>query len=204
MATPTRRRKTSVRRKKPVRRKTAARGKKKLPNWSLLVLGLAIGLLLAWLIQLLVNGVQNPGSGLNNLLRQSKPEAARAPARTPAGGRKPAKPTYDFYTILPETETPIADRDWNQQKQAPGEQGVKYVLQAASYKNYKDADQLKARLLLNGLSTAIEKVTIDGKGTFYRVRVGPYATTAEVDRARKSLNDLGIKPLLLKLASRKN
>lgn len=200
MATAPRRKKTGIRRKKTTRRRTTA-GARKLPNWSLLVLGLAIGLLAAWLIQLIIHGMSNPDSGLNNLMKQAKPGNSKpAPTKTTTPA---AKPTYDFYTILPETETPITDRDWNRQKQAPAEQGVNYMLQAASYSSYKDADQLKARLILNGLSPSIEKVTIDGKGTFYRVRVGPYATSAEVDRARDTLGSLGIRPMLLKIASRK-
>lgn len=203
MATPPRRKKTSIRRKKTTRRRTGA-GARKLPNWSLLVLGLAIGLLVAWLIQLIVYGMSNPDSGLNNLMKQAKPGSDSKPASAPVNTSRPAtKPTYDFYTILPETETPITDRDWSRQRQAPTEQGVNYMLQAASYSAYKDADQLKARLILNGLSPSIEKVTIEGKGTFYRVRVGPYTSSGEVDRARDTLNGLGIKPMLLKIASRK-
>ena len=201
------RRKTSVRRKKTARRASTSRGrrgagKRKLPNWSLLVLGLAIGLLSAWLIQLIIRGMHNPDSGLNNLIK-SKPAAVK-PAPKHAPSKPAAKPTYDFYTILPETETPITERDWARQKQAPTEKGVNYMLQAASYSSPEDADHLKARLILNGLSPSIEKVTIEGKGTFYRVRVGPYANTAEVDRARNTLASLGIKPMLLKIAASKN
>ena len=203
MATTPRRRKPSIRRKKTVRRSSPAGGKKKLPNWSLLVLGLAIGLLLAWLVQLILHGMRDTDSGLNNLIKQSRPTESKTVTKKPAGNHSAKKPSYDFYTILPETETPIADRDWDRQKQTPKEQGVDYMLQAASYSAYKDADQLKAQLILNGLSPSIEKVTIEHKGTFYRVRVGPYSTTEEVDRARQTLATLGIKPLLLKIAVRR-
>jgi len=200
------RRKTTVRRKKTARRTSSggsrSGGPRKLPNWSLLVLGLAIGLLAAWLIQLVIRGMHNPDSGLNNLIK-SKPAAVK-PAPKNTAPKNTAKPTYDFYTILPETETPITDRDWVRQKKAPTEKGVNYMLQAASYSSPKDADQLKAKLILNGLSPSIEKVTIEGKGTFYRVRVGPYASSAEVDRARSKLDALGIKPMLLKIAAGKN
>jgi len=201
------RRKTSVKRKKTARRtgtggSRSSGGQRKLPNWSLLVLGLAIGLLAAWLIQLVIRGMHNPDSGLNNLIK-SKPAAVK-PVPKNSAPKPTAKPTYDFYTILPETETPITDRDWVRQKQVPVEKGVNYMLQAASYTALKDADQLKAKLILNGLSPSIEKVSIEGKGTFYRVRVGPYASSAEVDNARSKLADLGIKPMLLKIASSKS
>jgi cell division protein FtsN len=202
MAATPRRRKTAVRRKKTAARTTGAGSRRKLPNWSLLVLGLAIGLLLAWLVQLVVNGVRTPDSGLNNLITKSrtqKPSLPNKPATKPLN----AKPTYDFYTILPETETPIAERDWAKQKSVATEQNVRYMLQAASYSDYKDADRLKAKLILNGLLATIEKVTIDGKGTFHRVRIGPFTSTADVDRAREQLANLGIKPMLLKLAAKK-
>lgn len=207
MATAPRRYKSATRRKKTGRRKTAARkttsgGRKKLPNWSLLVLGLAIGLLLAWLIQLVIYGMRNPNSGLNHLMTSSKPANPKpATGNTVTAKNQPAKPNYDFYTILPETETPLTDREWVQQKSAPVEKGVSYMLQAASYSAYKDADQLKAKLILNGLSSSIQKVSIENKGTYYRVRVGPYDSTKQVDRARATLADLGIKPLLLKIAN---
>ena len=210
MAKSPRRYKSATRRKKSATRKTAARkttsgGRRKLPNWSLLVLGLAIGLLLAWLIQLVIYGMRNPDSGLNHLMTASKPAPSKSAANKNLGAKNSStKPNYDFYTILPETETPLTDREWVRQKSAPVEKGVSYMLQAASYSAYKDADQLKARLILNGLSSSIQKVSIENRGTYYRVRVGPFDSTEQVDRARETLAGLGIKPLLLKIASQKN
>jgi hypothetical protein len=203
VATAPRRKTGAVRRKKATRRRTTSTGRSKsgkLPNWSLLVLGLAIGLLSAWLIQLIIHGMRNPDSGLNNLMKQSKPAVDKPAVKDSGNARSQPRPTYDFYTILPETETQLTDRDWDRQKRVPIEQGVNYMLQAASYSSYRDADRLKARLILNGLSPSIEKVTIEDKGTFYRVRVGPYTNTAEVDSAREVLAGLGIKPMLLKIA----
>jgi hypothetical protein len=211
MATAPRRYKSATRRKKTSRgrttaRKTASGGRKKLPNWSLLVLGLAIGLLLAWLIQLVIYGMRNPNSGLNHLMMSSSKPANSKPTtkNTVSAKNHAAKPNYDFYTILPETETPLTDREWVRQKSAPLEKGVSYMLQAASYSAYKDADQLKAKLILNGLSSSIQKVSIENKGTYYRVRVGPFDSTKQVDRARATLAELGIKPLLLKIANNQN
>lgn len=194
------RRKSPYRRKKTVRRKRS--GPRQLPNWSLLVLGLAIGVVGTWLTWLVISGINTPGSGLNSLATsKSKP----APAPKPRAQAKPApKPTYDFYTILPETETPIAERDWDSHRQAQPTPDIQYVLQAASYSSLTDADRLKAKLLLSGLApTSIQKVTISGKGTYFRVRVGPFASANEADRARHQLTNLGIKPMMLKLASSK-
>jgi len=76
---------------------------------------------------------------------------------------------------------------------------VRYALQAASLANFNDADQLKAKLALAGLEARIEKVTIEGRGDFYRVRLGPYAKLEDLEAATKQLDQLGIKALRLKL-----
>lgn len=124
---------------------------------------------------------------------------AKKPAEAPA---KPAKPRFDFYTILPEVETPLPPREPKktaQAKPAKPEEGARYVLQAASYSDFEDADRLKARLALAGLEANIEKVTIEGKGDFYRVRLGPYEKLEALDDADRRLAEQGIKPLRLKL-----
>jgi cell division protein FtsN len=74
-----------------------------------------------------------------------------------------------------------------------------YILQAASYSSFKDADKLKAKLALNGLSSRIEKISVEGKGQFYRVRLGPYSSTKTKKDVVKRLGALGIKPLHLKV-----
>jgi cell division protein FtsN len=107
-----------------------------------------------------------------------------------------------FYTILPEVETPLPPREPKktaQAKPAMPEEGARYVLQAASYSDFEDADRLKARLALAGLEANIEKVTIEGKGDFYRVRLGPYDKLEALDDADRRLAEQGIKPLRLKL-----
>ncbi|MBW1855751.1 MAG: SPOR domain-containing protein, partial [Deltaproteobacteria bacterium] len=72
-------------------------------------------------------------------------------------------------------------------------------LQAASYSSFNDADKLKAKLALNGLTSRIEKISVDGKGQFYRVRLGPYSSTRTKKDVVKRLGALGIKPLHLKV-----
>lgn len=198
MATTRRKKKANVRRTRPApRRKTSrTRGKRKLPNWTLLVLGLAIGVVVVVSIQWAVNRARTPGTGLHNLL--SRPPVPPPPVVQHRAPPPVPKPTYDFYTILPETETVIPDREWDKLRREP-EKGVQYVLQAASYNNFQQADQLKARLAINGLVSTIQKVTIGDKGTFYRVRLGPYHNAADADAANRKLSSLGVKALRLRL-----
>lgn len=136
-----------------------------------------------------------------------KPKTATAPSGlVPQPASRPAKPHFDFYTILPDVETVLPDNQPSKAlsgsggKPAKKEAGAGYVLQAASYGTYQEADRLKAKLVLSGFDARIEKVNLDGKGDFYRVRLGPYATVQQLDAVDKRLTQqLGIHPLRLKL-----
>jgi cell division septation protein DedD len=200
LATTRKRKKANVRRPRTqaARKKTTrSRGKRKLPNWTLLVLGLAIGVVVVVSTQWAIERARTPGTGLHNLFTPA-PAPPPAPAVHHQTTKPLPKPTYDFYTILPETETVIPDREWNDLKNKP-EKGAQYVLQAASYNNFHQADQLKARLALNGLISTIQKVTIGDKGTFYRVRLGPFSNAADADAVNRKLTALGVKALRLRV-----
>jgi cell division protein FtsN len=168
----------------------------------LLLLGLGIGGAAVVLVQLVLQRDSIRG-GLAGLF-------TRSPAEKPATKKEPeaprtAKPKFDFYTILPETETVLPERSDKPRiaktaKTEKPEEGVNYILQAGSFVNYQDADQLKARLALAGLVAHIQKVTIEGKGEFHRVRLGPYDKFSELDAAAARLEQQGIKkPLRLKV-----
>lgn len=189
-------------RKRTVKRRRKIR---KLPNWALMVLGLAIGIVLTVLVELLIQRASSPGSGLRTLLtRAEKPTsiaadkstARQAPSNTP-------KPKFDFYTILPEIEAVLPDQrpitTTKSVKPAKPQKNVSYILQAASFAKYEDADRLKARLALSGLVTYIQKVTIEGKGEYHRVRLGPYDNLEKLDAANRRLRELGIQALRLKV-----
>lgn len=75
-----------------------------------------------------------------------------------------------------------------------------YVLQAGAYARLEDADRLKAKLALKGLESRIQKVTIEGRGTFFRVRLGPFASTESLRTADATLLSMGIKSLRLKVS----
>jgi cell division septation protein DedD len=201
VATARKKKKANVRRPRAqAARKTSrprGRGKRKLPNWTLLVLGLAIGVVVVVSTQWVIRRAHTPGTGLHNLFTRAPAPPSQPVAHHPSAKPLP-KPTYDFYTILPETETVIPDREWNDLKHKP-EKGAQYVLQAASYNNFQQADHLKARLALNGLESTIQKVTVGDKGTFYRVRLGPFSNADNADEVNRKLTALGVKALRLRV-----
>ncbi len=180
------------------RRSTIRRSGKKPPAWALVLLGLALGVISAWLFHLYAGDIFNSGQG-GSSFRQATELSGKKPNQAPAG--KSAKPRFDFYTILPEIESVLPEKEPSRPRAAAAksDEAVRYALQAASLANFDDADQLKAKLALAGLEAHIEKITIEGKGDFYRVRLGPYAKLEDLEAPTKQLNQLGIKALRLKL-----
>lgn len=186
-------------------RRTAARssGKKKSRGILWLVAGLLLGAALMYAAQMVLYRGSKPFSGLSALFSSDKKAADKPEKNTPPEAERPPKPKLDFYKILPEIETVLPEPPKGSGKKTakaePPEAGVIYILQAASYDNAGDADRLKAKLALNGLEAHIEKISIQGKGDFYRVRLGPYARIDDLDAANVRLGQLGIKALRLKV-----
>lgn len=66
-------------------------------------------------------------------------------------------------------------------------------LQTASYKTENEADAMRAELLLAGHSTAnVRKALVNNK-TVYRVRIGPYTSSSEFEKAQKNLEATKLK-----------
>lgn len=171
-----------------------------LPGWALLLAGLALGVAVALLAEL-VGGRPGSTDGLAGLFHERAqpppPPAPEPPKPRPA----PIKPQLDFYTVLPEVETVLPDRGARpaRARAERPEENVRYVLQAGSFAHFEEADELKARLALQGLQARIQKVTIEGKGEFHRVRLGPYDTLEALDSVNRRLSEMGIQTLRLKV-----
>jgi cell division protein FtsN len=77
--------------------------------------------------------------------------------------------------------------------------GSSYLLQVASFKSPADAERLKAQLALYGMSASIQRVNINGKQTYHRVRTGPYRGKEAVNRAKALLSSKGLESIAIKL-----
>jgi len=108
------------------------------------------------------------------------PAAAGVPA--PASAPTPAPPAV---TVTPAVEA----------KPAPTEI---FFLQVGAFQKAADADNLKAKLALTGLETSVQEVSIPDKGTMHRVRVGPFRTPEEMNRARGLLSQNGVQGTVIK------
>ncbi|MBI3575985.1 MAG: SPOR domain-containing protein [Gammaproteobacteria bacterium] len=175
----------------------------------MLLLGLGIGIAAVLLAQML----KERGVGLQSVTKVFSSSDKKTDDKKKDADAKPVKPKFDFYTILPETETVLPEKTPAKPKAKPEpkpesrpeaaksapEPGVSYMLQAASFATFPEADQLKARLALSGLGAQIQKVSIEGRGDYYRVRLGPFSKIEELDSASQQLQQIGLKPIRLKV-----
>ncbi len=161
-----------------------AKNTNKAPAWAWLV----IGLLLAALVTLLI-------------YLANKPDATQTPQST--GQKKiakpiedkPPQPRFDFYEILKDQEVIVPDRSAEIKAATPA--NIHYYLQAGSFRNRNDADELRAQLLLANMNANIESKQNNGK-TWHRVIAGPFKSRSKMAKARSQLASKGLSPLLLK------
>lgn len=73
--------------------------------------------------------------------------------------------------------------------------GTRYMLQAASFRQSEDAEQLRQRLRNLSLVAQVSQVQSADGQTWHRVMVGPYDDTRELNRAEDLMTTQGITPL---------
>ena len=119
-----------------------------------------------------------------------KPIAAAKPVPVP----EPVLPQFDFYTILPEKEVVVPDYEINtrarEERVGQAKKGS-YIMQAGSFREFKDADSLRAKLALMGIESRVEKAKV-GNVIWNRVKMGPYDRMASVSSIRARLRQNGI------------
>ena len=177
-----------------------------LPGWVWMLGGLTIGLFVALLVYLdkthpdresadiagAVSGFFQKKAGET---KKAAPKSARRDKATDTD-----RPRFDFYTILPELEVPIPEEELVEKARQPATAKApgNYMLQAGSFRSAEQADQLRARLALQGIEATIQTVRIKGGETWHRVRVGPLPDIASVNRVRKRLRDIGVPSIVVK------
>lgn len=76
--------------------------------------------------------------------------------------------------------------------------GGRYLLQAGAFQAAAQAEELKARIALLGLSARVEPAQINGK-TIHRVRMGPYGTASDLADAKRKLERGGLPAMAIKV-----
>ena len=165
------------------KRRGNGRGKKPLPGFIWLLVGLGIGLFVALLVYLdgQPDTGSNFGAAVQKELNKIKQKAAKKQDKKP--GKQ--EPKFNFYTILPELEVLIPESEIQPPKSNTSptgnnlNSGKQYILQTGSFRNKQDAEKRKASLALLGYEANIQRVTIN-RDTWHRVRLGPYTNTKEL------------------------
>jgi len=116
-------------------------------------------------------------------------------------------PRYDFYKILPGGEEPVTEKELaarkSDAKPLPPFVRELYFVQVGAFQNPADADNHKAQLAIIGLESNVEPTTLPDKGTWYRVRIGPFTKVEDINRVRQTLAQNGIKSNLVKAKAEK-
>jgi len=161
------------------------------------------------------------GAGLSELIGKSSPTTSDQVQPTAAGIAMPAQTNFDFYTVLPEIEHVIPDpepiseggTDTPEKPAQPDTPSVTpvtaqnaspsyYMLQAGAYNTPGEAERMRAKLAMAGFEPTIQHIAVQGRGDFYRVRVGPYASMEMMESANRALVALNIKAMRLKVSGR--
>ena len=184
-----------------------------------LALGLALASGVAWT---LIGGratvpAKAPEPAATRDTRAPKASAAAA-APAPAD-----KDRFDFYKILPGGEEPKIAKSGDRaspdkatagraeparpaDKIAAAEPsptkgakpGDRFWLQAGSFAQESEAENLKARLALAGWEAEVQPGTLPDKGVRYRVRLGPYDNADELNRIKGQLTQRGFEAAVIK------
>jgi cell division protein FtsN len=179
-----------------------------------LILGIFIGLIVGLAIALGVAfylhktpipflGGAKPAVKDGKATQSEPPKIAGMPQGGTAAG-KTDKPRFDFYKILPGGEEPVSEKELKDAAKKTGKQqpeaarGV-YFIQAGSFQNPADADNQKAKIAILGFESSVEPSVLPDKGTWYRVRLGPYTTLEDLNRVRRVLAQNGIDGNLVKV-----
>ena len=172
-----------------------------------LVIGLGVALGVAFYLNktpLPFIGKSKPASTKDGKDTPGEPAKPPAIAGMPQGAaRGTDKPKFDFYKILPGGEEPVSEKEITDAAKAGKSQpeaarGV-YFIQAGSFQNPADADNQKAKIAILGFESAVEPTVLPDKGTWYRVRLGPYTGLEDLNRVRRVLAQNGIDAGLVKV-----
>lgn len=107
------------------------------------------------------------------------------------------KTRFDFYTILPGSESKVTTEEIQPQPVVKNT----YFLQVGAFQTEEEADNMKAKLALQGFEALVQTATIPDKGVWHRVRVGPLKDLDQINKTKSDLINNGFKADLIKVNS---
>lgn len=173
--------------------------------WRWMLITALIISFVVFLVYLRSTGSKQQGSGqaIPQPTVPTKAETAKAEAPKPEKKNEPGPvlPQFDFYTILPEKEVVVPDHEIStraREERIGQAKTASYILQAGSFKDFKDADSLRAKLALMGIESKVEKAQV-GNAVWNRVKMGPYTQMTSVSTIRTRLRENGIDVIVMEV-----
>ncbi|MDO4642276.1 MAG: SPOR domain-containing protein [Cardiobacteriaceae bacterium] len=125
------------------------------------------------------------------------PQQQRASVeKTAPRNHKPGQAKYSFYDELQrrsdEVHAEVAAKSEIQKKRSASIKGTNYRIQIGAFKDKKQAEQMRERMLMRNLPTEISL----GEGNRYLVQIGPYASKDQAVSIQKKLENEKIQTLL--------
>ncbi|MFO1402901.1 MAG: SPOR domain-containing protein [Steroidobacteraceae bacterium] len=99
-----------------------------------------------------------------------------------------------FEVVVPEKERDVRRVDAAARVEQPGV----YFLQAGSYRDFNEADRVRAQLARQDISASVQRVAVDAD-VWHRVRIGPIRDLAQLNRLRQQLQAADIDTLVIRV-----
>ena len=169
----------------------------RVPVWLIACCVAVVGLFVAFLFTL------EPGQD------SVKRDTVVTPPAPKAEPPRRQSPSYDFYTLLPESEVvspgrrpeppppppPPAEPPTSKPAQAAAPT-TQYFLQAGSFRQRSEADRVRAQIILMGLDARLEDAKLANGEVWHRVQVGPFPDQSRLAQAERTLSGNGFSNLL--------
>ena len=186
----------------PERNKNANKGS---PLLTGLIIGVLLGIAASLAVVMFIEGGDTPFTHSADSTRQKTNQyddlAGSAKKSGQANSQQEDEKTrFDFYTILPGSESQVTDEEIKQ-REAADKPAVEtaYFLQVGAFKTEEEANNMQAKLALQGFEAQVQTATIPEKGTWHRVRVGPLKDLEQINKVRSDLAINGFKADLIKV-----
>lgn len=171
-------------------------------GWLGVLCGLAVGLAVAGIVYVKDHRSEAPTAHSMKSVKR-KTRAGESVESEPADAGAPEEPakSYDFYSMLPKFEVVVPEKEKDVKRDLralPETRRGTYVLQAGSYKNFGDADRIRAQLALQGVESKVQKVSVDND-TWHRIRIGPISKLDELNRLRTILRKADVDVLVIRV-----
>jgi cell division protein FtsN len=181
--------------------KTKRRKNTGFSGWTGALCGLAVGLGVAGIVY--IKDHRPDTQTARTTKADKKKSRGNEPPDTEAADSStedPAK-SYAFYDMLPKFEVVVPEKEKDVRpdiKSVPETRRGTYVLQAGSYKNFADADRVRAQLALQGVESKVQKVSVDND-TWHRIRIGPISKLDELNHLRQILRKADVDVLVIRV-----